>query len=403
MLRRALVLWIALSPTALAQRGLLAGFRDLAFPNPTGTGSATLAARVHYPATQVGLNAPLLPPGPGGYPVVVFLHGLGGLGSSYPDLGNVWASEGYVAAMLNTAQFQPDLERDDGIALFPVLSAANQNPASFLHAALDLQRAGLAGHSMGGGNVVRVLASNPGYAAGFCFAPWQGPTGSWPQTSGPQVPTPLAIVRGTGDIVLPLALSSIPFYALATAYTGVKTLYVLDGNCDHINVALVPPSATSTDLAVFGRTSSVSVGWFDRWLKGIPEGLEEVVGPAALSEPMLSSHSVEVERPDLWNVGTLRVSQTTTLHALAQPGPAAIAVATSSVSLPTPFGTLVLDPATLFPLVQGPVDADQLLSLAVPVPADGALVGVQVFLQGIGLDRDALLRLTPPLDRTIGP
>ena len=62
-------------------------------PNPTNRGSSTLRARVHYPATRAGQNAPLRPAPASGYPTVVFLHGYSLVGSAYRDLGDRLADE----------------------------------------------------------------------------------------------------------------------------------------------------------------------------------------------------------------------------------------------------------------------------------------------------------------------
>ncbi len=164
---RSLLVAFCLSLPIAAQS---AGYQDFSFPNTTGQGSATIPSRVYYPATSSGLDAPLLP-APGGHPVVVFLHGQGRLGNDYSLAGDHLASRGYVVVLPNTGQFTGGVVRLDGIALFSVLQTINGVPGHFLEGALDMSRAGLAGHSVGGGNTVVALATDPGYVAGLCFAP----------------------------------------------------------------------------------------------------------------------------------------------------------------------------------------------------------------------------------------
>ena len=54
---RAAACTLLLAACASAQA---AGYRDLAFANPTGQGSSSLQARVYYPATVAGVNAPMI-------------------------------------------------------------------------------------------------------------------------------------------------------------------------------------------------------------------------------------------------------------------------------------------------------------------------------------------------------
>ena len=151
-----------------------AGYADLSFQNPTAQGTATLTATVYYPAMAPGRDAPLLPRA-GGHPVVVFLHGLNVLGRGYGALGQRFAEQGYVVVLGNTALSSATTQINDGIAMFPALVQANGQAGHLLQGALDMGRAAVSGHSMGGSSTCGVLAANPGYRAGFCFSPGVAP------------------------------------------------------------------------------------------------------------------------------------------------------------------------------------------------------------------------------------
>ena len=99
---------------------LPAGYITTAFPNPSSQGTGFLTARVYYPALSTGFNAPLRVLA-GGYPVIVFLHGYGGIGSFYSVLGKMFAEAGYVTVLSDTAQFSASTQVLDGSALFPAL------------------------------------------------------------------------------------------------------------------------------------------------------------------------------------------------------------------------------------------------------------------------------------------
>ena len=361
------------------------GWRDLAFPNPTAAGSPSLTATVYYCATAPGRDAPLQPR-LGGYPVLVFLHGFAALGSFYAPLGEQLAARGYVAVLSNTAQFNAATQVADGNALLAALRVANAQAGGFLHGALDLARVGLAGHSMGGGSTVAVLRSNPGYAAGFCFAPVAQPAA--------QVAVPLCIVHGSGDTVLPWQAHADAVYRSASGYRGVKALYLLNGDCNHTNVAGLL-LLSQTDQDVWARVVRVLLGFLDRYVAGDPAGLEEVIGAAARSEPRLQSLVAEVETPELWQTSRAAIGTTLGLTAAAEPGVAAILLAASSASVPTPFGLLQLDPRTLLTGASGSVGGDRLLLVALRVPNDGSMVGARLPLQSIGVAaRAATLRLS---------
>lgn len=372
---------------------LPAGYITTAFPNPSSQGTGFLTARVYYPALSTGFNAPLRVLA-GGYPVIVFLHGYGGIGSFYSVLGKMFAEAGYVTVLSDTAQFSASTQVLDGSALFPALRNANNQAGNFLEGALDMSRAGVCGHSMGGGSTVNVLLHNPGYAAGFCFAPVSA--------SSAAVRVPLGVVHGTGDTTLAWATTGQAVYQQATNYTGMKFFYLLDNSCNHTNVAGLSLNS-QTSLAVWDRCAAIAIGFFDRFLNDEPNGLEEIVGPTGRAEPRLVQVSVEVETPDIWQVGAAAIGQSTRITMVAEPGRALIFVAARTDSVPTPFGTLLLDPATLSVVHSGTIAADQLLSTTLPVPNIPALIGARVYLQAAGATANAALRLGTRVELTIVP
>ena len=378
---RSIVVALCLAASAAAQS---AGFQDFSFANATGTGSSTISSRVYYPSTSSGTNAPLLAQ-LGGYPVVVFIHGQGLIGSDYDLFGDQLGSEGYVAVLPNTGKFAGGVVRSDAIALVSVLQTVNSTAGHFLEGALDMSRAGLAGHSVGGNSTVTVLASNPGYRAGLSFAPaYQGGAAA-------QVDVPLGVIHGTGDNVTPWQTTALRVFNQATSYTGVKFIYLFNGAGDHRNV--VGLETGPIDLEVWARAATVTTGFFDRYLKGDCAGLAEVVGTSARSEPRLSDLYVEVEQPELWTVGAPVIGQTMRLELLAEQGDAGVMTAATTGSLNTRFGLLQLDFATLNTIFRGVPDADRLVTWDVPIPTSFA-PGDVIPIQGFGLDNLGKFRLT---------
>lgn len=388
-----LPLLVALLAAPLLAQGFAAGRADIVLANPTGQGSANLPATIYYPAATAGLGVPLLPQ-PGGYRVLVFLHGLNVLGSGYGALGTRFAQNGYVVVLGNTAQSSATLQVQDGIATFAALAQANTQPG-LLQGALDMTRVGLAGHSMGGATTPGVLAANPGYRCGFCFAPGVAP-------SAPQVTVPMGVCHGAGDTFLNWQTFGLPLYQNLTAVQQLRSFHLLNSDCTHGNVAGYV-QATQVDRDVFAATSKVALGFFDCFLDGDVAGLEQVIGTEARSEPRLQQLDCEVRAPQHWAVGRPGLGQTFTLRIAAEPGPVGLFTAASQATWSTPFGLGLLDPATLVVVATGAVANDRLWSLPVLVPADPALVGVTVLTQGLGLVPAAVLGTTGLVTTVIEP
>ncbi len=374
-----------------------AGYRDLSFANPTGQGSSSLQARVYYPATAVGANTPMRTPPPGGYPVVVYLHGWSQLGRNYSRLGRALAEAGYVAVLNDNTPFNTAQQALDGAAYFAALSAAAAQPTGFLSGAIDMARAGVCGHSAGGGNSVEVLAQNPGYLAGFLFAPIYPGAGT---TS--QVDVPLAVVHGEGDLVLLWQLTGLNVYNAATGARGLRTLYLMDFGCGHNNLTGLI-QFTATDQAVWARAKKVMLGFFDRYLKGSASGLDAVIGLEARSEPRLANLFLSIESPDLFVSGELALGQSAGLHVASEPGVVLIAAADATASpVATPFGDLWLSAATAFVAYVNLAGASRFTTDSLSVPNVPALVGASIALQAIGEGTGAGPRLTRPVTLVVG-
>jgi len=386
---RALALALAsalLQPVSVGQE---AGYRDLSFPNTTGQGSSTLAARVYYPATSAGANAVMIAPPAGGYPVIVFLHGWTQTGASYSKLGTYLSKKGYVAVLNNTAQFSFSTQADDGIAYFGALVTANAQAGNFLSGALNMSRAGLSGHSAGGGNTVTVLADNPGYRCGAVFAPIDPGAA----TTG-QVEVPLAVIHGEGDLVLLWQFTGLNVYNEATNVRGLRTFYRMDFGCGHNNLAGLF-HLTSTDQDVWRVTKRVMRGFFDHYLGVDQRGLDRVIGEAARAEPRLAELYLSVESPTLWTAGDAQLGQTITLHVASEPGLVVLAAAGGLAGpLPTPFGDLLLDPGALLTTWLRQVGQERYATQPLAIPSDPSLVGFQLALQALGAGTGAASALS---------
>jgi acetyl esterase/lipase len=278
----------------------MVGQRDLGWTNPTKQGSPLLFTRVLYPSATGGVNAPIEPCATG-WPVIVFLHGYAILGRDYVELASHWVSSGFAVVLVDSSMFAFFDEAADAVAQHAAILAANHDEGSFFHGAFDTGRMAIAGHSMGGGAMALALANNPGYRCGFALAP------AWPGTSWTsQVTVPMAIAVGDGDVVTPWYLHAFPYYLSLMPQSGLKTWYLLDGECGHMNIVGL---AGAQDPA-FARIADLTVGFFRHFLDIDPSGLDRCLGPCVANTPQLLMHDTAIVQPRLWSdqspaVGTI--------------------------------------------------------------------------------------------------
>jgi dienelactone hydrolase len=356
-----------------------AGFVPVSLVNTTGQGSPTLDARVYYPATADGLSAPMAAPPAGGFPVVVFLHGFTQLGDSYEVIGADLARRGYVIVLNNSSQFSVLDQVAEAKAYFSALGAASAQAGGFFEGALDLTRAALSGHSIGASNTIQALTDNPGYRCGFVLAPVDPG-----QTVTAQVDVPMCVIQGEGDTILSWAHTGLAVYNDATNASSLRLFYRMGPAARHNNVAgLFLADAVDEDMWHVSR--SIMRGFLDRYLLGEQAGLEGVIGDEARAEPALSHLHLSIESPQLWTVGDPGVGQVVQVRLASEPGPAVLLFAGAlGATLPTPLGFLQLDPTSVLSSAPILVGADRYATLPIAIPANPALVGFDLAVQGLG-------------------
>lgn len=388
-----------LSIAATAQTTLSVGTRAVAWANPTAHGSVTLAATVHYPALTAGVDVPLLPR-PGGWPVVVFLHGYGLLGNAYAALAGAWASSGFVVVLSDTCQFDWDCQEQDGRALYSAVIAQNAATTSPFFGAFDVARIGLAGHSMGGTSIGNLLAANPGYRCAMTLAP-ATPFGS----NASAITIPFGIVVGEADNVTPPLGYAQPYYNAVTSHGSLKFLYLLDAACDHLNVSgLTPLPWSPVTTQVFERSVAVSRGFLQHCLRAGPTGLESAIGPAALADPHFSSLQREALIPQMWTDARFRLGTSTRVSIAIEGAFAGLFASPAAIApFPTGIGDLEIDPTLAFSLGIGFSNPDQRVDLVVNIPNDPLLLGTDVAMQSLGETPVGVVKLSNPVFLPIEP
>ncbi len=395
MLRFLLLPLVALATVLGAQSPYAAGQRDVGWPNLTGQGTTTLICRIHYPSTTPGTDTPLLPRS-GGWPSVVFLHGFATPGPFYDTLGQAFAAAGIIAVVSNTSLFDDVGQEQDGRALYHAVRSAHVDSGSPFFGAFAASKIGIAGHSMGGGNAANVLASNPGYACGFGFAP-QDARGY----AARSVSVPFGMVVGAQDAITPWQDNALAIYDDLRIYTGLKSLHVLTAPANHGNIAGLSLPVGTNDPS-FDAAFSVARGFFRRFLGEDASGLDALLGPDVAADPRVTSIRAQIESPQTWTNGPLNLGQSRRLSIAGEPGACGIVTGAFPLSspVPTPFGDLLVDPSSLYMAFSGFASAGRRFDIPLAIPNLPGLAGFTLHAQCFGRARDHALVFGERIDLT---
>lgn len=392
MRRHVVTAALSLLAAAAAQSGSPVGQHDIEWTNPTGSGAPLLRVRVLYPSPVGGVDAPMTVRA-GGWPVIVFLHGFGLLGSDYAELGTAWASEGFAVVLQESAQTSYLEQVADGAALLPAIVAATGDATGLFADGFDPRRIAIAGHSMGGGSLGLILGSNPGYRCGFALAPVS------PGASALSVHVPFGIVVGAGDTVTSWQGQSLPYYQAVAPTSGLKFCIALRPTCDHVSLAGLSGAAD----AHFRRTVAIGVGFFRHFLDVDARGLEHCIGPAALAAAEVHAVEFAVAQPRVWARDRLGPGRTVRVSLACEEGIGGVlAAASAGYGTPTPVGLLLLDPASVYTWHSGVAGRERRIDGLLSVPNNPVLVGARIALQGIGPATAAPTQLGSAIELVVG-
>ncbi|MBU3683597.1 MAG: alpha/beta hydrolase [Phycisphaerales bacterium] len=210
----ALLAALALAVTARAQ--------DLSQPGPrtparrdvtvVRANGSTFAATVHYPGTSTSVGAPV-DASAGPFPIVAFGHGFLSAVTLYASTGAHLASWGFIVILPQTqGGFLPSHSAlaADMVSSLDWLDAEGDTPTSPWFGAVDGDRRGAMGHSMGGGCSLLAAQSDPRIRAVIPMAAADTNPSSVAASAG--VRTATRLVVGSQDTIVPPATAN-PMYA----------------------------------------------------------------------------------------------------------------------------------------------------------------------------------------------
>lgn len=218
------------------------------------------------------------------FPLVVFAHGSGGLGTGYDTLLRTWAAAGYVVAAPAFPIARDDAAQGDWMVDLPKLPGdmtfvineilrLNADGSSPLQGAVDPANIGVAGHSMGGMTTLAVAGNTCCHdrrvKAAVVLAGRETPFGSgqfWAR-----ITTPVLLVHGDADTSVVYADGR---RAYADAPPPRFLLTVIGG--DHGR-----PYTGDPDDPQARVVTDATLDFFDHYLRGAPDSLARLQAGAS--------------------------------------------------------------------------------------------------------------------------
>ena len=273
-----------------AQPGpFLGGWRNVTVTRSNGT---TFTATLYYPATAAAQNASF-DAGGAPYPAISFGHGF---------LQPVFAYQGTLTHLATWGYFVIAAQSEGG--LFPShanfasdlsfgldwLELENANAGSPYHLAVDAQRFGMSGHSMGGGASVLATAADPRVKALANLAAAEtSPSAIAAMTN---LSVPVSLISGSQDGIVPLAQHGLLMYAAARA---PRLLPVIQGGW-HCGFEDTPglggfgcDSGTLDRATQLALTRRLLTTFFNLYLKGDQAAWPKVWGVPMATDPLVAT------------------------------------------------------------------------------------------------------------------
>lgn len=255
-----LCLLLAISVACSAQLFPI-GHSTITFNDPARTGGygsgggpgRQIQTEIYYPGTSSGENVAVAT---GTFPLISFGHGFIMDWSSYQNIWEVYASNGFIIAFPRTEGDIGPVHSDFGKDLALVITKMNElnnNIASLFYQKLN-GRSCISGHSMGGGSAYLGAQNNSSITAVMTFA--AANTNPSAITASQFVTQPNLVIEGENDCVTPPPVHQDSIYNALSSSCKIKLLIKGASHCQFANfnlncslgeVACASPSITRAE------------------------------------------------------------------------------------------------------------------------------------------------------------
>lgn len=296
-MKKALLLLAGILISSISLAQFQVGHTTITFNDPSRTGGfgsgggagRQIQIEIYYPATVAGTDVAVA--NAGGLPVIVFGHGFAMSWDAYQNIWEEMAKKGFIIAFPRTesglfpAPSHADFGKDIALVVDKML-ALNATTGSLFSSKIN-GKAGIMGHSMGGGAAFLASANNPAIKTVVGLAPAQ--TNPSASAAAANVTVPALILSGTNDGVTPAAdhhtliyngLASDCKYFLNLIGGGHCLFANTNFNCDF------GESTTSTGITLTRAQQQAImfdyiIPWFSYYLIGDCNAWELFVDPQA--------------------------------------------------------------------------------------------------------------------------
>lgn len=308
----AVISWPALQVQAQTTHSLadpgpfVAGWLEVTVPRSSG---GSFAATVVYPATANGLGTPV-DAAAGPHPAIAFGHGFQQPVAAYSSTLRHLATWGFIviaprsyesSLLPNHSQFANDL-----IDSLNFLAAQSAVGTSLFFQAVNVNRFGVSGHSMGGGASLiaadrepRILAISNMAAAETMPSAIRAMTG---------ITRPVQLIAGSSDGIVPPDSNQVPMYNAGNAPRQAPT--ILGGS--HCNFQDYAVFSLFCDTGLIPKADQLRItrrlltAWFLLYLRGDTDLWQAVWGPSARvqSQPQFTGDDGMVLMPSQAAIAT---------------------------------------------------------------------------------------------------
>lgn len=257
---------------SVAAQPFAVGSTTITFTDTTRNNRA-VGTQIYYPAMSTGADAPMAS---GSFPVIAFGHGFVMNVGAYQNIWELLVPQGYIVALPTTeGGFSPshlNFAQDLAFVIAQIKAQNTQSGAFFFQRIHP--KAGVMGHSMGGGSAHLAAALGAPIDALCTLAPAE--TNPSAIAASQNITLPSLVIAGANDCITPPSTNQLPMYNALPAGTCKAYLSITGGShCQMANSnfncsfgeATCSPSPTITRSQQQALMHSYLLLWMNAQLK----------------------------------------------------------------------------------------------------------------------------------------